>query len=135
MNLRTTFIITTIAILLAACAGSAERAEQRATAADRYMAYAGEPIDRFGYSRIQSWTPVSENQFVLWTRGNAYMLTVSRPCINLDYANRISLSSQSGTWVTTGTDFVTFDDQRCRILEIREVDDRRMKADMHSSEG
>lgn len=129
MNGKITYIIA-LTMSLAACAGGAERAAERNEAAERYMAYAGDPIERFGYSRIQSWTPVSRDRFMLWTRGNAYMLTVAQPCVDLDYANRISLTSRSGTWVTTGTDSVSFDDQQCRILEIREVDDRRMKADL-----
>jgi hypothetical protein len=116
---------------LAACSGiplKQRQDEQRA----RYEAYAGPPIDQFTYlGRYDSWQPIGTNQVVVWTTPfQAYLIKVAPPCDNLQFANRIGLTS-TGNTVSARFDFVKVGRQwRCPIQEIRPVDYQRMRQDM-----
>jgi hypothetical protein len=101
---------------------------------DRYLAYAGAPIDRFTYlGRFDSWRALSQSELVIWTSLNvAYLLTVAQPCIGLQFTSRIGISSTTGS-VERGLDSVLVDRQRCQITEIRPVDYRRMSAERRNA--
>jgi Family of unknown function (DUF6491) len=117
--------------LLAACSGiplKQRQDEQRA----RYEAYAGPPIEQFTYlGRYDSWQPIGTNQVVVWTTPfQAYLIKVAPPCDNLQFVNRIGLTSTSNT-VSARFDFVKVGRQwRCPIQEIRQVDYQRMRQDI-----
>jgi Family of unknown function (DUF6491) len=117
--------------LLAACSGiplKQRQDEQRA----RYEAYAGPPIEQFTYlGRYDSWQSIGTNQVVVWTTPfQAYLIRVAPPCENLQFANRIGLTS-TGNTVSARFDFVKVGRQwRCPIQEIRPVDYQRMRQDM-----
>ena len=117
--------------LLTACSGiplKQRQDEQRA----RYEAYAGPPIDQFTYlGRYDSWQPIGTNQVVVWTTPfQAYLIKVAPPCDNLQFVNRIGLTS-TGNTVSARFDFVKVGRQwRCPIQEIRPVDYQRMRQDM-----
>jgi len=117
--------------LLAACSGiplKQRQDEQRA----RYEAYAGPPIEKFTWlGRYDSWQSIGTNQLVVWTTPfQAYLIKVAPPCENLQFANRIGLTSTANT-VSARFDFVKVGHQwRCPIQEIRPVDYQRMRQDM-----
>ena len=117
--------------LLTACSGiplKQRQDEQRA----RYEAYAGPPIEQFTYlGRYDSWQPLGTNQVVVWTTPfQAYLIKVAPPCDNLQFVNRIGLTSTANT-VSARFDFVKVGRQwRCPIQEIRAVDYQRMRQDM-----
>jgi hypothetical protein len=117
--------------LLAACSGiplKQRQDEQRA----RYEAYAGPPIEQFTWlGRYDSWQSIGTNQLVVWTTPfQAYLIRVAPPCENLQFANRIGLTSTANT-VSARFDFVKVGRQwRCPIQEIRPVDYQRMRQDM-----
>ena len=117
--------------LLTACSGiplKQRQDEQRA----RYEAYAGPPIEQFTYlGRYDSWQPIGTNQVVVWTTPfQAYLIKVAPPCDNLQFVNRIGLTS-TGNTVSARFDFVKVGRQwRCPIQEIRPVDYQRMRQDM-----
>jgi hypothetical protein len=117
--------------LLASCSGiplKQRQDEQRA----RYDAYAGPPIEQFTYlGRYDSWQSIGTNQLVVWTTPfQAYLIKVAPPCENLQFANRIGLTSTANT-VSARFDFVRVGRQwRCPIQEIRPVDYQRMRQDM-----
>jgi Family of unknown function (DUF6491) len=115
-------------LLLAACSGIARRQDEQSQL-DRYMRYAGAPIDHFTYlGRYDSWQALSRNQLVVWTSLNdAYLLTVADFCNDLQFAQRIGLSSTGGT--VSRLEAITYDHQRCPINEIRPVDYRQMRRD------
>ena len=123
--------ILSVTALLAACSGiplKQRQDEQRA----RYEAYAGPPIEQFTYlGRYDSWQPVGTNQVVVWTTPfQAYLIKVAPPCDNLQFVNRIGLTS-TGNTVSARFDFVKVGRQwRCPIQEIRPVDYQRMRQDM-----
>jgi len=82
-------------------------------------------------SSIQRWSPVGTNELVIWTTPfQAYLIKVAPPCDNLQFVNRIGLTSTANT-VNARFDFVKVGHGwRCPIQEIRPVDYRRMRQDM-----
>ena len=92
--------------------------------------------DRFTWlGRFDSWQPVGRYELVVSTSpSDAYLLKVAPPCQNLQFANRIGLTSTAGS-VSSRFDSVIVGQMpgwrdRCQIEEIRKVDYRRMKADV-----
>jgi len=65
---------------------------------------------------------------VVWTNLNDAYLP-REPCINLQFTNRIGLSSTAGT-VSNRLDSVLLDRDRCQISEIRPADYKRMRSDL-----
>jgi hypothetical protein len=117
--------------LLTACSGIPLKQRQDALRA-RYEAYAGPPIEKFTYlGRYDSWQPMGTNELVVWTTPfQAYLITVAPPCDNLEFVNRIGLTSTAST-VSARFDFVKVGRQwRCPIQQIRPVDYQRMRQDM-----
>jgi hypothetical protein len=115
-------------LLLSACSGIARRQDGQSQL-DRYLQYAGSPIDHFTYlGRYDSWTALSHNQLVVWTSMNdAYLLTVAGICTGLQFTQRIGVSSTGGS--VSRLETVSFDHQSCPISEIRPVDYRKMRRD------
>jgi hypothetical protein len=97
---------------------------------ERYMDYAGEPVDRFTYlGRFDGWQPLSRDKLVVWTGINqAYLLTVAQPCSDLQFTNNVAVTSTAGT-VSRGFDSVRTRQGNCQILDIRPVDYLQMKRD------
>jgi hypothetical protein len=124
-----TLILTAaLAATLAACSGL-----PRQSAAERlalYRANAGEPVSSFLLlgSGVDGWTDLGTDAVAVWPRANeVYLLELNGPCLDLDFADAISVTS-SGSRVYAG-----FDDVRvlgggtgsirlpCRINTIRPV--------------
>lgn len=128
-KLRTAAWLLPGVALLTACSGIPlkQRDQERR---DRYESYAGAPIERFTYlGRYDSWEPIGTNELVVWTSINqAYLIKVAPPCDNLQFANRVGLTSTQGT-VSSRFDFVKVGHWRCPIQEIRPIDYLRMKQD------
>jgi Family of unknown function (DUF6491) len=111
-----------IPALLTACStfGSRERDEQTL---ERFLDHAGPPVRDFSYlGGINGWTSLDREHVVVYTGVNdAYLLTVAPPCNDLNFANRIGLTS-TGSTVSARFDSVIVDGLRCQILQIRPVD-------------
>lgn len=123
------WIILTAVMALTACASMRHRETDEQTLA-RYMDYAGEPVDSFSYlGRFDGWRSLGRNRVVVWTGINdAYLLTVQEPCPELQFANHIGLTSTTGM-VSRGFDSVKLgNNQSCRIMEIRPVNYKDLKA-------
>jgi hypothetical protein len=125
--------VSCVAGLLVACADGIPRQDSQLQTRERYAAYAGEPIDRFTWlGRYYSWESLGNNQLVLHTTPNdAYLLTVSPPCNDLNFAQAIGLTS-TGNTVTVRLDSVRVKRWSCPIAQIRPVDAARMRADMRA---
>jgi hypothetical protein len=123
--------------LLTACSGIPLKQRDEALRA-RYEAYAGAPVSQFTWlGRYDSWQPIGTNELVVWTTPfQAYLIKVAPPCENLQFANRIGLTSTANT-VSARFDFVKVEHWRCPIQEIRPIDYTRMRQDMktHSASG
>ena len=123
--------ILPIAALASACAGI-PKDDGEVSALDRYLAHAGEPVDRFTFpQRIRGWQAVDrEHLLVRVGPREAYLLRTGGPCVGLQNSRRIGLTSQLGrTTVTSGRDEIVLEHDRCRITEIRPLDLDRLRAD------
>jgi hypothetical protein len=133
MSYRTALACTAVTLLVTACSGIPQRTSDEQQL-QQYLQYAGAPIDHFTYlSHYDSWRSLSRTQLVVWTTiSDAYLLTVREPCINLQFTQRIGLSTTAGT-VSNRLDSVLVDRDRCQITEIRPVDYKKMRADLRKS--
>lgn len=125
-------LILSMLALLTACSGIPQREGEQETS-QRYMAYAGAPVSSFSaLGRIDGWRPLTRDTLIVWTGLNdAYLLNVEPSCMGLGFAMRIGITTSVGSSVQSGFDYVRFRDgyrrERCRILEIRPIDYRRMR--------
>ena len=116
-----------LAVLLAGCAspGPAERQMRRLQLVQDVV---GEPVESFHFWRLDRWEPLGREHVAVWTRlDTAYLIRVRQPCSGLEYATTIGLSS-TGQRVYQRFDDVFFEQQRCRIDEIRPIDVKALKA-------
>jgi len=116
--------LATVCLLIVATAacGSMAKRESRSAKLERYEAAAGEPVRHFNYLSLYSWEPLSDGALAIWTRPKeAWLLTVTQPCLDIDYVQSIGLSAMLGHNVGT-MDYVLAGKQRCRIMTIRPLD-------------
>lgn len=124
--------ILVMAALLAACSGIPRQQRDNAQL-ERYLRYAGPPVDHITYlGRYDGWESLGQYQLVVWTGINdAYLITVLPPCQDLQFTQRIGLTSTAHT-VNARLDSVLVRHWRCQISEIRPVDYLRMRQDMRA---
>jgi Family of unknown function (DUF6491) len=126
MNPRTPWIWLA-AVVLSACGSMARRQSQPSL--ERYRHYAGPPIQRSSYrDSYDGWQAVADYQWAVFVANDAYLLSVAPPCAQLPFAQHVRLRSASSGTVSR-YDYAVFDQQKCLIDEIRQVDDRRMQQD------
>jgi hypothetical protein len=111
----------TLVSVLGACASPGPR-ERDAMRLDQFMEAAGPPVESFQFVRMHRWQGLGRDAVAVWTRLNQiYLIRVEQPCLGLEFARSIGLSSSVGR-VSRRFDAVSFENQRCRIEEIRPVD-------------
>lgn len=120
-------VLLVCAALVAGCAGGTGRMRGE-DASQKYVDYAGAPVDSFTSFNINGWTPVSRDQLVVWTGVNeAYLLKVWNTCQDLQFADRVSITSTTRT--ISKFEKVRVGRDQCPIEEIRPIDIKQMKAD------
>lgn len=124
------WILLGIAVSTAGCSGIPRRDRDKEQL-DRYLQYAGAPIDQITYlGHSDGWYAVSPTQLVFWTNINdAYLITVRSPCENLQFSQRIAVTQTVNT-ISARFDAVLVRGWRCQISEIRPIDYLRMKRDL-----
>lgn len=128
MNTRIWIVSAALLLSLSGCASMKNRESDEQVLA-RYMDNAGEPVDQFSYlGRFDGWRALGRDKVVVWTGVNdAYLLTVQTPCSDLQFAQKIALTSNTGT-VNRGFDSVQVGPHnKCRINEIRKVDYKKVR--------
>lgn len=128
--IRSILVLAASILALAACAtpGAGDPQSREAAQLERYRQFAGEPVRDFHFWNLDRWEVLGETDLVVWTNPReAYLLHVQRPCTGLDFANTIALTSTQQR-VYARFDAVLFENQRCRIAEIRAVDGKAYKA-------
>jgi hypothetical protein len=130
MKIMTAFSLLALT-LLAACSNNPRR-EEANEVLSRYSAYTGEPVTQFNmYSRFDSWSAVDNDHVLIHTNANeSYLLTVAPACTELPFATSIGLTSRFPNTVQSGFDSLRVGRDLCRILEIRPVNYKQMKADL-----
>jgi Family of unknown function (DUF6491) len=123
-------VLLSAALITAACSGIPRR-ERDQEQLDRYLRYAGPPVDHITYlGHYDNWQPVSSHQLVLWTGINdAYLITVRPPCENLQFSQRVGITQTANT-ISSKFDAVLVKGWRCPISEIRPIDYLRLRKDL-----
>ncbi|MFC5576427.1 DUF6491 family protein [Lysobacter niabensis] len=123
-----------VMLSVSGCASGAGLSENQKLAL--YRANAGPAVPSFHYfGTLDGWTPLGDQAVAVWTRLNeAYLLEVDGPCPDLDFAQAIGLTHQSGTV------YARFDSViprvgggrtqplPCHIREILPLDEKALKA-------
>jgi len=120
-------MLAALAASLALLAGCASQRPYGA-ALNEYLPYAGPPIDSFHFWYLYSWEAVGPYHVVLWSDPwTAYFVTVWQPCIDLEFATRIAVTSTINT-VSRFEAILLPHHERCPIQEIRPIDTKGLKA-------
>ena len=119
------WIVPLLALFAAsACASSPPHEDQQLAL---YRAHAGAPVRSFSYlGRFDRWEALGDTAVAVWTRPReGWLLELGTPCLNLDYAIAIGVTSHTGQ-VSARVDDVLVDQPGqnvpCRIEEIRPLD-------------
>jgi hypothetical protein len=125
-------VLLVAALLAGGCSGIPRRQRDQEQL-DRYLRYAGDPVDHITYlGHYDNWQSVSRYQVVLWTNINdAYLITVRPPCEDLQFAQRIGITQTAST-ISSRFDAVLVKHWRCQVSEIRPIDYLRMKQDQRA---
>ena len=124
-----------------AAANVASAAETSAAAPDKYeqrkafvSQFAGDAKSSMPFFRSYDFESLGDDALLLWeSPGRAYLLDVEDFCADLPSARAIAINNKGAT-VSAGFDAITVLDRgqsannRCRILKIRPVDVKAMKA-------
>lgn len=127
-------IVSALVVVMAGCASSPRQTDAQRLA--MYRAVAAAPVKDFRFfGELTGWTPLGDGALAVSPRLNeTYLLTLSGPCPDLDYAQAIVISSMNGqvsadfdkvTPVGAGTSGPHIP---CRIDTIQPVDGKALKA-------
>jgi Family of unknown function (DUF6491) len=126
-------VAATLAVSACASGGNLSEREQLAL----YRANAKPPVESFLYlGRIDGWTPLGDEALAIWTKPReAYLLEIEGPCPDLDFADAIGLTNQSGHVYARFDKVIprrlgggTPQPIPCWIREIRPLDVKALKA-------
>jgi hypothetical protein len=126
-----TWIVPLLAALAcSACATSPSHEDARL---EMYRSHADAPVRSFIYlGRFDRWEALGDTAIAVWTRPHdGWLLDLGTPCLNLDYAIAIGVTSHTGQ-VSARIDDVLVEQPGqnipCRIEEIRPLDDAAIRA-------
>lgn len=140
MNTASRLAVATAAFVMSVGAFAQSPTQRDARNLALFQRYASPPQDSVHYFRTDGFQYLGRNAqgddaIALWTGVNqAYLLTLESPCINLEYANGIALTSTSGS-INARMDFVKYDRHRqCRIETIQKVDYKAVRNAMKGAQ-
>jgi hypothetical protein len=96
----------TLAAMVAACSNTPRLSPTQRL--ELFRANAGEPVSSFSMlgRSFSSWSSLGNQSLAVWTRpGQAYLLELTSPCLDLNFATAISISNMMGR-VSSGFDSV-----------------------------
>jgi hypothetical protein len=119
----------------AAVNASADTHDHQLEVLARFTKYAGAPVEQFHMVDVFQTQIVGDRNVVVWPLINeAFLITVEKPCVNLEWAKGFGLTQETSMTVTKRFDFIEFGSQKCKITEIRPVDYKAMlKADKEAN--
>jgi hypothetical protein len=118
------------ALVCSACASSPTHEDARLSL---YRAHAGAPVRSFTYlGRFDRWESLGDTALAVWTRPReGWLLELGTPCLNLDYAIAVGVTSHTAQ-VSARIDDVLVEQPGqnfpCRIEEIRPLDTEAIRA-------
>ena len=133
-------VVSLLAVSLGACVTTAPSDQQKLAS---YIGNAGDPVRHIVYRTPISWEKVDGRHLLLQLRPNeTWLLRLSGPC--LDWAGSVPTISfdNHDRRITAGMDSITFDaasapaaPMRCRIEEIRPVNQAAARAELEAAVG
>ncbi|HEY0334994.1 MAG TPA: DUF6491 family protein [Stenotrophomonas sp.] len=128
---RLTTAVALAAVLLAGCSTTNLSDDERLSL---YRGHAGAPVKDFQYfGSLNGWTNLGDTALAVWTKpGTAYLLELTGPCNDLDYAPAISITNMMGRVSARFDDVIVVGGPRsirmpCRINTIRPLDVKSLK--------
>lgn len=129
--------LLTAGVLACALAGCATNATQRdAELLALYRAHAGAPVPSMQYfGSLNGWTPLGDDAIALWSRpSQAYLVEFNGSCPDIEYAQAIQVSNQSGRVYARFDEVLVFDgtpmrSMPCRIASLRPLDVKAIRAE------
>lgn len=118
------------AAVLAACAQQPARRSpaDHSPAAIDYGKYVQGTVPWFQFNSLYSWDSNQLGSVVVWTSPRqAYLLSLVGPCLGLQNALAIALTSQSGL-VNSNRDYVIAGGDHCQIMRIQRLDAKAIRA-------
>jgi len=93
--MRTFTLLLAMTFALGACSTGPRQSDAEKLAL--YRSVAGAPVDDFRYfGQINGWSPLGDSALAVWTRpSEAFLLQLSGPCPDLEYAPAITVSNFS----------------------------------------
>jgi len=126
--------VLTLAVMFAALAGCASNRISDDERLSLYRAHAGAPQRDFQYfGNLNGWTNLGNSALAVWTKpGTAYLLELTGPCNDLDYAPAISITNMMGRVSARFDDVIVVGGPRsirmpCRIEAIRPLDVKALR--------
>ena len=122
--------IAAACLSVVACAALADTPATEAANLARVQKYVGAPVENFTMWNMYKWQGLGPDNLAVWTKVNeAYLLTVGQPCIHLQDARGIIVTSHMSHQVNRRMDYVSFGSQHCQIIQIRPIDYKTMYKD------
>lgn len=119
-----------MAALLAACVQQPARepSARHAHNAIDYGKYVQDTVPWFQFTSLYDWDSNRPGSVVVWTGPRqAYLLELAGPCLGLQNAFTIGLTSHSGL-VSSNRDHVIARQDRCQIVRIERLDAKAIRA-------
>jgi hypothetical protein len=115
-------------LFAAAAAQAYDQAEQRATELARFERFAGDPVTEVQHFDFRHFEVLGRTTMAVWGRpGQVYLLTLTPPCTELQWANAVALRTSFDN-LHVGHDYVIARGQRCFLDSIRPVDEPALQA-------
>ena len=108
-------------LILSACATTTPKID--------YQQLAGPAVASVRFNRLHNWQSINEEQLIIWTGLHSPVLVnLSFPCRELDYRQRIGVTS-FGNQVVAGFDKVyVVGEPGCRIKSLHKIDEAALRA-------
>ena len=119
-----------LALSLAACAQQPthESPAQHVSTTIDYAKYVQDTVPWFQFASLYDWNSNQPSSVVVWTSPRqAYLLSLAGPCMGLQGAFTIGLTSHTGL-VSSNRDYVIAHQDRCAIMRIQRLDAKAIRA-------
>ena len=132
--MKKNWLIAALLLALSATDAAADTPETMARNRALYERFAGDEVDEIRSWKMYDWLPLGQDAFAVWTRpnGGVYLVDVDQPCVGLDYARTIGITSTTRT-VSRRFDRVKFEREDCGIRRIRPVDYDALRAEQRAA--
>jgi len=125
------FFVVMLSFLLQACATNSMSSKQKIEAYNQFIEkHQLEEVDRIRSFKFDQWSSLGKQHLILYRRFNEpYLITLTRPCYDLDFAQAIGVSYKGST-LMANFDYITVPADipvKCFIQHIHKIDKTQKK--------